>query len=82
VERMPRKELDQRFLVSMTDIKQDKLSIEDVPIVRHYKDVFPEDLLGVPPDRQVEFTIDLVPGATPISKAPYRMAPLELQELK
>lgn len=82
VERIPRKELDQRFLVSMIDIKQDKLSIEDVPIVRHYKDIFPEDLLGVPPNRQVEFTIDLVPGATPISKAPYRMAPLELQELK
>ncbi|CAA2959116.1 Hypothetical predicted protein, partial [Olea europaea subsp. europaea] len=81
-ERMSRKELDQRFLVAMTDIKQDKLSIEDVPIVRHYKDVFPEDLRGVPPDKQVEFTIDLVPGATPISKALYRMAPLELQELK
>lgn len=82
VERTSRKELCQRFLVSMTNIKQDKLSAEDVRIVQHYKDVFPENILGVPPDRQVEFTIDLVPGATPISKAPYRMAPLELQELK
>ncbi|XP_022865654.1 uncharacterized protein LOC111385490 [Olea europaea var. sylvestris] len=82
VERTPKKELGQRFLVSMTNIKQDKLSAEDVRIVQHYKDVFPEDLLGVPPDRQVEFTIDLVLGAAPILKAPYRMAPLELQELK
>jgi hypothetical protein len=43
---------------------------------------FPEDLFGLPPDREVEFSIDLVPGTAPISKAPYRMAPAKLKELK
>ena len=45
-------------------------------------DVFPDELPGLPPLREVEFSIDLVPGASPISKAPYRMAPVELEELK
>ncbi|RVW59010.1 Transposon Tf2-2 polyprotein [Vitis vinifera] len=53
-----------------------------IPIVREYPDVFPEDLPGLPPEREVEFTIDLVPGTGPMSKAPYRMAPVELKELK
>lgn len=57
-------------------------NIDDVVIVREYKDVFPEALPGVPPDRQLEFTIDLEPSSAPISKAPYQMAPKELQELK
>ena len=52
------------------------LKLEDIPIVKDYPDVFPEDLLGLPPEREVEFTIDLAPGRAPISKAPYRMAPL------
>ena len=47
-----------------------------------FPDVFSEDLPGLPPDREVEFTIDLVPSIGPISKAPYRMAPTELKELK
>ena len=46
-----------------------------------FVDVFPEELLVVPPERQGEFRIDLVPGAAPIAKAPYRMAPPEMQEL-
>ena len=58
-----------------------KTTIDDVPIVRDYPDVFPEDLPGIPPERQVEFRIDLVPGAAPIAKAPYRLAPPEMQEL-
>ncbi|XP_073033906.1 uncharacterized protein [Primulina eburnea] len=56
--------------------------IEDIPIVREFSDVFPEELLGTIPDREVEFEINLVPGAAPISKAPYRMEPAELKELK
>ncbi|RVW57618.1 Transposon Tf2-11 polyprotein [Vitis vinifera] len=56
--------------------------LEDIPIVKEYPDVFPEDLPGLPPEREVEFTIDLVPGTGPMSKAPYRMAPVELKELK
>ena len=49
------------------------LSLEDVPIVSEYSDVFPEELPGMPPDRDIEFVIDLVPGTAPISKRPYRI---------
>ena len=56
--------------------------LEDVPVVRDFPDVFPEELPGVPPDRDVEIVIDLVPGTVPISRRPYKMAPLELAELK
>ncbi|GJS76079.1 hypothetical protein Tco_0725960 [Tanacetum coccineum] len=52
-------------------------SSRDVPIVRD----FPEDLPGIPPARQVEFQIDLVPGAAPVARAPYRLAPSEMKEL-
>ena len=47
-----------------------------------FLDVFPEELLGLPPEREMKFSIDLLSGTIPISKAPYRMAPAELQELK
>ena len=56
--------------------------VEMVPIVREYRDVFPEDPLGLPFEREVEFGIDLLPGTAPISKNPYHMAPVELSELK
>ena len=55
---------------------------EDVPVVQEYLEVFPEDLPGLPPSREIEFVIDLVPGTAPISKVPYRMSPTELKELK
>ncbi|RVX05086.1 RNA-directed DNA polymerase-like [Vitis vinifera] len=71
----------QGFLASVVSNESD-LKLEDIPIVREYPDVFPEDLSGLPPEREVEFTIDLVPGTGPLSKAPYRMAPVELKELK
>ncbi|CAH1421825.1 unnamed protein product [Lactuca virosa] len=58
-----------------------KALVDDVPIVREYPNMFPEDFPGVPPGRQVEFRIDLVPGAARIAKAPYRLAPPEMQEL-
>ncbi|XP_074364525.1 uncharacterized protein LOC141705502 [Apium graveolens] len=70
------------YLAFVKDTSKDEPSIEDYPAVREYEDVFPDELPGLPPHREVEFTIELVPGAEPISKAPYRMAPLELQELK
>ncbi|KAB2634440.1 hypothetical protein D8674_038701 [Pyrus ussuriensis x Pyrus communis] len=57
-------------------------SVEEVGVVRHFLDVFPDDLPGLPPDRDVEFTINLLPGTNPISLTPYRMAPTELRELK
>src|SRR4051812_19040202 len=56
--------------------------LEDIPVVRDFPDVFPEELPGMPPDRAVEFIVDLKPGTAPISKRPYRMAPHELAELK
>src|SRR4051812_44502942 len=56
--------------------------LEDIQVVRDFPDVFPEELLGMPPDRCVEFIVDLIPGTAPISRRPYRMAPHELAELK
>nr|GEX56048.1 reverse transcriptase domain-containing protein [Tanacetum cinerariifolium] len=55
--------------------------LEDVPVVREFPEVFLEDLPGIPPTRQVEFRIDLVPGAAPVVRAPYRLAPSEMKEL-
>ncbi|GJW71318.1 putative reverse transcriptase domain-containing protein [Tanacetum coccineum] len=54
---------------------------EDIPVVREFPEVFPEDLPGLPLIRQVEFQIDLIPGAAPVARAPYRLAPSEMQEL-
>ncbi|GJW00026.1 putative reverse transcriptase domain-containing protein [Tanacetum coccineum] len=55
--------------------------LEDVPTIRDFPEVFPEDLPGLPPTRQVEFQIDLIPGAAPVARAPYRLAPSKMQEL-
>nr|GFB43305.1 putative reverse transcriptase domain-containing protein [Tanacetum cinerariifolium] len=62
-----------------TKDKSEEKRIEDMPTVRDFLEVFPEDLPGLPPMRQVEFQIDLVPGAAPVAQAPYRLAPSELQ---
>ena len=59
----------------------ERVSVSNVPVIREFADVFLEELPGVPPEKQVEFKFDLVSGATPISKAPYRLAPPEMQEL-
>ncbi|KAJ9553882.1 LOW QUALITY PROTEIN: hypothetical protein OSB04_017927 [Centaurea solstitialis] len=71
------------FLAYVVDSREEakKKTVADVPVVSEYPDVFPDDLPVVPPERQVEFRIDLVPGAAPIAKAPYRLAPPEMQEL-
>jgi hypothetical protein len=69
------------FLACVTEDKAEA-KIEEIPVVREFIDVFPDELPGMPPDREIEFTIDLLPGTAPISKAPYRMAPRELAELK
>ncbi|GKD49643.1 putative reverse transcriptase domain-containing protein [Tanacetum coccineum] len=61
--------------------KSEKKQIEDVPIIQEFLEVFLDDLPGLPPARQVEFQIDLVPGAAPIARTPYRLAPAEMQEL-
>ncbi|GJW52468.1 putative reverse transcriptase domain-containing protein [Tanacetum coccineum] len=73
------------FLANITATKDEDKSkekrLEDVPVVQEFPEVFPEDLPGIPPTRQVEFRIDLVPGATPVARAPYRLAPSEMKEL-
>ncbi|GJZ12300.1 putative reverse transcriptase domain-containing protein [Tanacetum coccineum] len=61
--------------------KSEEKRLEDVSIVREFPEVFPEDLPGLPPARQVQFQIDLVPGAAPVARASYRLAPAEMQEL-
>ncbi|KAI3823046.1 hypothetical protein L1987_04472 [Smallanthus sonchifolius] len=69
------------FLAHVVDTKDKGKKLQDIPIIRDFPEVFPEDLPGLPPPRQVEFRIDLVPGATPVAKAPYRLAPSKMQEL-
>ncbi|GKE90394.1 putative reverse transcriptase domain-containing protein, partial [Tanacetum coccineum] len=61
--------------------KSEEKRLEDMPIVLDFLEVFPEDLTGLPPMRQVKFQIDLVPCAAPVTRAPYRLAPTKLQEL-
>ncbi|GJR96597.1 putative reverse transcriptase domain-containing protein [Tanacetum coccineum] len=62
------------------DKSKDK-RLKDVPVVQEFPKIFPEDLPGIPPTRQVEFRIDFIPGATPVAWAPYRLAPFEMKEL-
>ncbi|KAJ9566000.1 hypothetical protein OSB04_001966 [Centaurea solstitialis] len=69
------------YLAYVIDTKLEKKEIADVDVVRDFPDVFPEDLPGLPPERQVEFHIDLTPGAAPIARAPYRLAPTEMKEM-
>jgi hypothetical protein len=57
-------------------------NLEDIPVACEFPDVFSEDLLGLPPDRDVEFIIQLQPGTAPISRRAYKMTPKELAELK
>nr|GFB25304.1 putative reverse transcriptase domain-containing protein [Tanacetum cinerariifolium] len=61
--------------------KSEEKRLENVPIVRDFSKVFPEDLPGLPPTRQVEFQINLIPGAAPVAQAPYRLALSEMKEL-
>jgi hypothetical protein len=59
-----------------------ELPLKKIPVVCEYVDVFPEELPGMPPDRDIEYAIELQPGTTPISKRPYRKPPADLAELK
>ncbi|GKC92012.1 putative reverse transcriptase domain-containing protein [Tanacetum coccineum] len=71
----------QVFMIQVMEKKADEKRLEDISVVKEFPDVFPEDLPGIPPIRQVEFQIDLIPGAAPIARTPYRLAPSEMQEL-
>ncbi|GJY85328.1 hypothetical protein Tco_0499354 [Tanacetum coccineum] len=69
------------LIIQVIEKKLDEKRLEDIPVVKEFPEVFPEDLLGLPPVRQVEFQIDLIPGAAPVARAPYKLAPSEMQEL-
>ncbi|KAD4889453.1 hypothetical protein E3N88_21526 [Mikania micrantha] len=69
------------FLAYVINNSSSQERIEDIPVVKDFPEVFPDNISGLPPVRQVEFRIDLIPGAAPVAKAPYRLAPSEMQEL-
>nr|GFC70143.1 putative reverse transcriptase domain-containing protein [Tanacetum cinerariifolium] len=68
-------------LKQLKTMKVNELKLKDIHVVREFPDVFPKDLSGLPPSREVEFHIDLIHGAIPVAKSPYRLAPTEMQEL-
>ena len=70
------------FLALILDSKKEQVNFENIPVIREFPDVFLEELLGVPPEREVDLSIEVLKGTTPISRAPYHMAPTELKELK
>ncbi|KAI5649734.1 hypothetical protein M9H77_35739 [Catharanthus roseus] len=72
----------QGYLAYLLNKPKEEVKLDTVPVVREFVDVFPEELTTLPPDREVEFGIELVPDAKPISRTPYRMAQEELKELK
>ncbi|GJT18496.1 reverse transcriptase domain-containing protein [Tanacetum coccineum] len=69
------------LIIQVVEKKADEKRLEDIPVVKEFPEVFPENLPGILPVRQVEFQIDLIPGAAPIARTPYRLAPSEMQEL-
>nr|CAD1829251.1 unnamed protein product [Ananas comosus var. bracteatus] len=70
------------YLATMVEAQKEHPKLSGIRVACEFPNVFPAELPGLPPDRKVEFVIDLIPGAAPISKAPYRIAPTELKELK
>ena len=70
------------YLAYVIETEKARPSVSDIPTVSDFPDVFPQELPGLPPQREIEFVIDVVPGATSASITPYRMAPVELNELK
>ena len=72
----------QGYPAYVVEREKEGILVDEIPVVREFLDVFPDDIAELPPKREVEFTIDLIPGTVPISIPPYRMAPTELRELK
>ena len=70
------------FLALVLDSKRGHVNLKDIPVIKEFPDVFPEELPGLPPEREVDLAIEVLHGMNPISRAPYRMAPTELKELK
>nr|GEW65727.1 putative reverse transcriptase domain-containing protein [Tanacetum cinerariifolium] len=69
------------FIAQVTKKEPTKKQLQDMPVICNFPEVFPDDLPGLPPPRQVEFKIELIPGTTPVARVPYRLAPSELKEL-
>ncbi|XP_074377558.1 uncharacterized protein LOC141719077 [Apium graveolens] len=72
---------NEAYFSYVMETKKEVPQIQDIPIVNEFEDVFPENLLGLPPDRKIEFAIELAPRTAPISKAPYRLALVEIKKL-
>ena len=72
----------QGYLAYVVETEKEGILVDEIPVVREFPDVFPDDIAGLPPDREVEFTIDLILGTEPISIPPDRMDPAELREIK
>ena len=72
----------QGYLAYVVETGKEGTLVDEIPVFREFPYVFPDDITGLPLDREVEFTIDLIPGTKPISIPPYRVAPAELRELK
>ena len=70
------------YLAFMTTGKENITELSDIPVVREFPNVFPDELPSLPPPMEVEFSIELMPGSQPISKSPYRIASNEFKELK
>ncbi|GKE95674.1 putative reverse transcriptase domain-containing protein [Tanacetum coccineum] len=73
--------MPEKDLRSLASIKADEKKLDDIRVVRDFPEVFPDDLLGLPLVREIEFRIDLIPGASPVVRSPYRLAPSEMLEL-
>nr|GEX16633.1 putative reverse transcriptase domain-containing protein [Tanacetum cinerariifolium] len=73
--------VSQLFVVHVTEKEPQEKWLEDVPVIQDFPEVFPDNSPGLPPPRQVELQIDLVPGAAPVVRAPYQLAPSEMKEL-
>jgi hypothetical protein len=70
------------YLAYVRETKKGSVELANIPIVREYPDIFPEELPGLPPVREIEVSIDTLPRTSHIAQSPYRMAPAELDELK
>ena len=70
------------FLAYVVDTQNEGIALHEILVVREFLDVFLDELIGLPPDRKIEFEINLILGIGSISKPPYRMAPIELREMK
>ena len=70
------------YLLTMINYEKEAVLLKDIPVACEFEDVFPTELPGLSPQREIDFRIEVESGSTPFSKTPYRMAPIELKELR